>query len=345
MALLWIDGFDNYGTSVGSAPSPAGIMARTYPTVANESAFCVRAGRLSGYAIDMPVNATLYFRQNGLTTNATLVVGFALQLSVLSNDLEFFALYDGTTKGINLSILPTGEIRIRCGTTILATSSGAGITVNSWYFLELKVLCDDTVGTYKLRVGGHNVCSGTGADTKAGTNAYHDGFQFIGSTGMASVIVDDLYVLDASGAANNDFLGNMRVVTIRPDAAGDVTEFTPDSGANYARVNEAICGDDSNYVEDDTVDEKDLYNYGALGGVLATVAGIVVTTDCRETDATNFDLKTPCKSGATESDDAGQAIGSTNYVSRRRLMETDPNTGVAWTPTNLEAAQFGVKVG
>ena len=30
MALLWVDGFENYGTSTGSAPSPAGIMARKY---------------------------------------------------------------------------------------------------------------------------------------------------------------------------------------------------------------------------------------------------------------------------------------------------------------------------
>ena len=129
-----------------------------------------------------------------------------------------------------------------------------------WYYIELKVKCA-TSGTFELRVGGTTVTSGTG-NTKLGSHDYHDGFPIFGGAHPAGRF-DDLYFLDASGSTNNDFLGNVCVVTARPDAAGDSTLWTPDSGNNYARVNEAVCGDDSNYVQDGTTDDLDLYNYAA----------------------------------------------------------------------------------
>jgi hypothetical protein len=344
MALLWIDGFENYGTSVNVAPSPSGIVGRSYAVVGGEGNMRVKAGRLSGSALQLRYDSTCYLSPAALTTNATMIIGCALRCGAWPWD-TFLAMYDGITLGMNLRMV-AGEIAVYRGSTLIATTVGAGISGNTWFYLEFKVVCG-TTGSYELRIGGVTMLINGSVNTKAGSNDYHTTFRLIGqsSSDVYAMWFDDLYVADGSGASNNDFLGNVRVVTLRPDAAGGTTQFTPDSGDNYARVNEAICGDDSNYVEDGVADEKDLYNYGALGGVLSSIKGIVITTDCRETDATNFDLKTPCKSGATESDDAGQAVGSTNYVSRRRLMETDPNTGVAWTPTNLEVAQFGVKVG
>ena len=345
MALLWIDGFDNYGTTAGSAPSPAGIVGRKYPTIYHESNFYVRIGRLAGYALDLSYDNSPYFGVTGLTTNDTVVVGFAVKL-VLSNDITFFSLYDGTTQGVCLAVQTTGEIKVKRGSTLLGTTAGLGLVASNWYYIELKVKCaGGTSGTYELRVGGANVCSSAGANTQAGSDAYHDGFRFNGMGVNATMCVDDFYLLDASGAANNDFLGNMRVTALRPDSAGDSTQFTPDSGNNYARVNEAVCGDDTNYVEDATSTHVDLYNYDALSGITSGIKGVMVCTDCRETDGTSFSLKTECKSGTTTSDDAGQVIGSTNYVTKRRILEVDPDTAVAWIKTGLDAAQFGVKVG
>ena len=43
MALLWIDGFDNYGTTIGGAPSPTGILNRKYATVFGDNYFSALA--------------------------------------------------------------------------------------------------------------------------------------------------------------------------------------------------------------------------------------------------------------------------------------------------------------
>ena len=74
-----------------------------------------------------------------------------------------------------------------------------------------------------------------------------------------------------------------------------------------------------------------------------SVLGIQVNTDCRETDAENFCLKTLIKSAATSAG-TPQVIGSMAYLTQSRVCQTDPNTGSPWTPTALAGAQFGVQL-
>jgi len=347
--LLWIEGFDNFGTSNGAAPSPVGVVARKYPLVGYENLMDVEAGRLGGHALQLVYDSTCYLSPGPLTINATMIVGCALKWGAwVANTNRFLAFYDGTTLGMNLHITAAGEIAIYLGTSLIATTSGAGIATGAWFYVEFKVVCNAS-GSYELRINGVNKLSNGSVNTKAGTHDYHTTFRLTGTstTDAQDAHFDDLFCLDGSGAFNNTFLGNMRVVTMRPDEAGASTQFTPDSGDNYARVNEVVCGDDTNYVEDATSGHKDLYGYAALAGIspAAAIKGIQINTDCRETDATSFSLITVCKSGATESDDAAQAIGSTNYVTRKRILETDPDTAAAWTKDSLDVVQCGIKVG
>ena len=48
MALLWIDGFENYGTTIGSMPLPGGIIGKKY-TVGLEYQIDIQTGRDTGY--------------------------------------------------------------------------------------------------------------------------------------------------------------------------------------------------------------------------------------------------------------------------------------------------------
>ena len=51
------------------------------------------------------------------------------------------------------------------------------------------------------------------------------------------------------------------------------------------------------------------------------------------------------KSGGTNSDGSSVAIGGTTFRTiTPRILETDPNTSSAWTDSNVDAAEFGVKV-
>ena len=340
--LLWIDGFENYGTSY-AVPSPTGIVGRKY-LVTDESTMRVAAGRITGSCLGVLTYSNASFGLNNLTTNATVVLGFAFQpVNNLVNTGVLVKLLNGATIGITLTLTIAGEFLLTNGAGgTLGTTVGANIRPNKWSFVELKIQCGAS-GTYEIRVDGISVLSGTGV-TRNGVYSYHDGFALVGSNNNLIVYYDDLYFLDASGTANNTFLGNVRAITLRPSASGDLTQFTPDSGTNYARVNEAICGDDSNYVESATTTQSDLYNYADSVSIPADIKGIQINTDVRETDVTNWILQNLCKSGGTSNNSANITVATTSYVTRSSILETDPNTSNAWTVTSVNAAQFGIKV-
>jgi len=358
--LLWIEGFDNFGTTVGAVPSPTGVVARKYSVVAAETYMDVDTGRLGGYSLQLETDTTCYVSPGNLTTNATVTLGFAAKWKTSwpwPSAQQFAALYDGTTQGMNLYVTTVGEVSVRRGTTVLATTSGLGLSLGAWAYFEFQVTCAAS-GSYELRVNGVNVLSASGVNTKAGSNNYHTTFRLTGTGGIDSfaVVFDDLYFLDASGSLNTTFLGNMRVTTIRPDGDdADNKQWTPGTGSDHsALVDEAVAGTEANeegsnldYVQDTVSGHLDLYTYAALAGVTSGIAGVQINTDCRNTDTTSYSLKTPVKSGATESDDTAQVIGSTNYVTKHRVVETDPDTAplVAWTADGINAALFGIKVG
>lgn len=341
MALLWIEGFEGYGTTLADDPRPYGSIARKYVNVANETNMRMQTGRIGGYALAMPAAAT--FTTPALTTNATLVCGCAFQNGG-GTDYSLIIFWDGTNKNINVRWEDgTGELDMWRENTLLETSSGLGLATNTWYYLEMKATTHNSNGSYYVELAGVNIFTATGIDTQTGPNAYSDNVRFFGAS--SSPEWDDIYILDASGSVNNDFLGDSKIVSISPDGddTANFTTSTPNA-SHYANVDENPSDDDSSYVEDSTTNTTDLYDYDAAPS-LGTVHGIQINTVCRQSDTTAFSLITPIESNGTQDDDSSQSIGTTSYVIKTRVSEEDPDINGAWTETSLSAAKFGVKVG
>lgn len=345
MALLWIEGFEGIGSTDGAAPAPSGILARKYAYMAYpDSYMLLRAGRVAGYSLECTAGWP-DIRTPALTTNATMVVGFGYYFTASFTNV-IISLYDGVQRGMNVRMVSGGELAVYRDATLLATTSGLGLLLNTWYWIEFKVVCNDTTGSYELRVGEVNKLSASGVDTKAGTNAYHTTFQMVGAqTGICRF--DDIYILDGSGSINNDFLGNQKVVGLFPNGdVGGYTDFTLSTGTDhYAVVDENPINDNTDYAESATTGHKDLYDYPVLTGTGSVISGVQINTMVRETDANTFSLKTLIKSGATEDEGSAEVIGSTSYKNLKRISETDPATAAAWTVSGINAAQFGIKVG
>jgi len=342
--LLLVEGFEGFGTSTGVAPQPAGIVGRNY-SVAFEAQMDIEVGRLGGYCLEFVV-AGCQLKAVFTTTHDTMIVGFAIKYPGTLSDGYIFKLYSGATLGISLRLTPAGQIQVFRSAALLGTSPVV-IAPGPWYYIEFKVKCNNSIGTYELRVGGVNVLSDSGIDTQAGEDAYHDAVRLDYASGAAGgMFFDDWYVCDGSGSVNNDFLGNCRVDAIFPDG-DDVAGWDIASGAgdHYLDVDEVVADDNTSYVEYATTGHKDLYDYAAMPADRGAIRGLEIKTLCRETDAEDFSLITPIKSGATETDDSAQSIGTTDYVAKKRVSELDPNTSTAWTKTTVDAAKFGVKVG
>jgi hypothetical protein len=347
MALLWVEGFDRFGTSTDYKPQPDYVVSRKYITSFEVERMLIKTGKMGGYALSMWADAGGWLKPAyGLTTNDTVVLGFAFRFGNGTAYNGYIAqLFDGTTQGVSIRQASANgtELSVTPSTgTAYATTSTLGLQKDTWYYIELKVKCHATEGTFDLHVDGTSVLSGSGLNTKIGSHLYHDRFRLAGF--YNAPIFDDLYFLDSSGSVNNDFLGQMRVETIGVSADGDSTQFTPSSGDNYAAIDDAVADDDTSYVETPESNYKDLYAYNPLVGISTGIAGVVVNTVCKQSDAASFSLKTLCKSGATEDADAGQPIQSFTYLNKRRILETDPDTDGAWTPSSVANAQFGFQL-
>jgi hypothetical protein len=341
MALLWIEGFEGFGTVTNDSPKPLGAMARKYINISNEVQMNIEDGRIGGYCIELP-NGSI-FGTPILTVNNTLTCGCGFRNGG-GTDYTLIAFFDGgSNKGINIRWESgTGEIDIWLNNSLIATSSGLGLVADTWYYAEMKVVTDQSSGSYKVDIGGIEVFTDSGIDTQPGSNPYMDRINFFGANSEPRW--DDIYICDGTGSTNNDILGNVKVVAISPDGDDTANWGTSTPSANhYENVDENPADDDTSYVEDGTPNVTDLYDYEPCPS-LGTIFGLQINTHVRETDATSFDMITPIESNGTQDDDAGQAVGGTGYNTLVRVSEEDPDTGNAWTQSTISAAKFGVKV-
>lgn len=158
---------------------------------------------------------------------------------------------------------------------------------------------------------------------------------------------DDLYVCDAAGPANTDFLGDCRVITLAPDADGSTNDFTPQGGgANFVEVDDGTSGsdDDATYVSASAVGAKDLYGYPALSAEPGVIKGVAVTTRARKTDAGARAFRAVARSGTTETAAGASHDALASYADTQDIFETDPDTGAAWTEAGFAAAEFGIEI-
>lgn len=333
MTMLVIEGFEGFGTTG---------LATTLPTkhTGSTTGIDIVAGEHSGFALEF--NTTGDNLSISIPNTAEIIFGFNYKMNSLGFERLIFT-REGGTNNIGIVQNADGSLRIERTATTLSTSAAGVITADTWHYIELKVKINNSTGSYDLKVDGVSVTSGSGVDTQNSTNAWTDEIFFRGRV-LTTVGIDDLYILETVTSPNNVFLGPQIVSTTFADG-DDTANFTRSAGgSNYLLVDDDPHDTDTTYVESGTSTTKDLYDYATIG-TLTDIKCVQVSTFVRETDGTDFTLITPVKSNVTETDDSAQAIAGTTYESLQRLLENDPDTGVAWVDSGINAAKFGIKVG
>lgn len=343
MALLWIDGFEGYGETISGSPAPAGVLNRKYAITQATSTILTTAGRYGGMAIYMGGSANQLFTPT-LTTHDTLIAGVNWYCNDTRNT-SILTFYDGSAIGMEIRKQHNvSELQLYRAGILVATTSGLGISTSTWYNVQMKIKCHDTNGEYEIKVDGVTVLSATGVDTKAGSNNYHD-VCVLRTFAIRGPHFDDYYVCDGSGSINNDFLGVCKVVRIDPDGDDTANWTTSTPSANhYENVSGTVTDDDTSYLEETLTNTTDLFDYEDLAGY-SNILGIQICTECKETDADSYSIKTPIESGGNQYDDSAQVIASSGYMTKMRVEGADPDTGALWTESGLNAAKFGIKVG
>lgn len=341
MALLFIDGFEQYASqaTVSRGGWAIGSTLAGVPVTGRQGA--------GSRAVRLAFSSTGYLRRSLLGNYSSLVFGFAYyaQATVSSHDALLTYSSDGNEQ-IILRVVAGGELAVYRGSTLLATSSGANLTADTWHYIEFKFTINNSTGSYAVRLNGNNVLSDSNVDTQNDASLSTVAFFDLLGHSTSDPWFDDLYVCDDSGAANNDFLGDCVVETLFPDADGATNNFTPDSGTNnYSRVDDgATPDDDTSYVSSSTAADKDLYGFAALQTANITdIYGVQVAVLGRKEDAGNRVVRTVARSNVTETDGPDQYL-ATDYQYYFGMYETDPNGGGAWSESSVNAAQFGMKI-
>jgi len=354
MALIFVCGFESFGTTPGSAP--VGFNEKWAPVSVNQGNHTndtIQAGRFDGMAFKPASNsATFNAMVTQLFTNTQdLVCGFAFYIEDLpaaTRELMTFNSSSGAEVGVCVTSLGALKVyRLQPGGANDIESSSDGLVIaDKWYYLEMKVHIANASGTYDVHLDGVQVVDGT-ADTQT-TNAFADRIHLIGSSTSGSntvaVLYDDFYVLDTTGSPS-DFLDPRHVYTLFPTGAGDDAEFTPSAGNNYAAVDDNGHDSDSTYIESSVENAQDLYQFADLGAEVIDITGIMIYGIAKKTDITAFDYIAMAKSGGTEGESSRVLVDNSSYFAAGGAILVDPDTAAAWTIAGVNASQFGLKVG
>ena len=334
MAIEFIDGWDHYTTGFNRKWDASG------------GANIIQPGRFGGNAVGPDAGG---FRKMLSGNLATVVCGFAYQRSSFAA-FGIASFQDGGSVGalgsnqVDLRVTATGALTVTRNGTVLGTSTSVLLSGGVWQYIEWKVTIG-SAGSYEVHVNGINVLSGSG-NTQNTTNAFVNqvALNIVAGDNGRGNNYDDFYCLNTAGTINNDFLGECRVATSLPTGDGVTTQWTPSAGtSHFANVDDpSTPNDDTDYNSSSTVGQIDLLTFPSLV-TSASVAAVQTVMCVRKDDVGARSIAEQCKSGSTTFSGANQTVGS-SYAMLREIREIDPNTGSAWTLTNMNAAQFGIKV-
>lgn len=342
MACRFMDSFDHYNT--------ASITEKwnNQVGVGTISAGTGRRGTQSYHAIVATQSI-----QKTFDSQASWVVGFALKFSSLSSQATVFQLLDTAGVQVDLKINTDGTLAVtRNGTAVTGGTSTSTINASVYYYIEYKCTIASSIGagTWKVRVNGVDyITVTTGQSSKAQTPATANSIK-IGQLGGGIIVdYDDLYVLDGndstvSGNPCNDFLGDIAVVPSYATGAGNNTSWTPDSGSNYARVNELVADGDSSWVETGSAGNIDSYAFQSLTGSPASVYAVGWNVEARKTDASTYKIRRYFQSGGTPYAGTTDYSLGTTYSISQEVLHANPATSAQWVYGDLSSPEFGVKL-
>lgn len=173
-------------------------------------------------------------------------------------------------------------------------------------------------------------------------------------SGVSGTFQDDTFIEDVD-TEGDQIPKNYTFVMALPDGAGSSTQWTPDSGSNYARVNESTAPDnDTSYVQTATAAQLDLYTFANLteNGPTAlpywgyTEYGVLMQSFYRivnDGQATEASYDHYILSGGMSSTDGPFTDADDfDWHFAESFFPLDPS-GAAWTLASFNAAEFGVQ--
>lgn len=347
---IFLDGFDSYSGTFSHEVS-TGPWESTSNIVLNNS-----AGRESGGCLRANQNtSTSYAVRNFAPSLRTAVVGFAFYVDHIGDVAATSPLYlqssDLTTQ-ISLVLGTDGIFRIYRGNsagTLLASGTTV-FTPTSWYYLELRVYIDDTNGEVEFRIDGNSeIALTTSLDTQASASFNSisrinlNTQDYSSNSFSGDNKFDDLYVRgDSSANTAGGFLGDVRIISLRPNSNGSNRDFTLSTGTDDFAVLDESPVSTSDYAYASTSGDKISCGFPTVPAG-ASIKSVNAVAHTKVGSGGAGEVKFICKSGATTASGSAKRVLDNRWL-KEEVYDTDPNTGSDWTESAINAAEFGIEI-
>jgi hypothetical protein len=338
--LRFFDGFDSYATA--DLPLLYNIVGTT-----GGSSFTIAAGqgRFSSGALKNSVSGGNEQVTRFFDDQPTWVVGVAFKFATGGVATSLIEISTGSGPQVELRMTSSNLLQVTSdgGVHVLGTGTTTLLT-NTFYYIEFKVTISTSISanTCKARLGGTDeivVATSSSTDPQATGTASRVALRY----DAASVVItwDDLYILDGTGSANNDFLGDMRVEDLRPNAQGHYSDYSvTGAGTHYGAVNETDEDGDTSYVSSSTVGNKETYTFPNLSSTPTAIAGIQLVSVARKDDAGSRAITPMFRAGGTDYSGTQLPLPD-SYGYLIQINETNPATSAAWTGSDVNAIEAG----
>lgn len=234
-----------------------------------------------------------------------------------------------------------------------------GVVINdgAWHWIELhQQLANSSTsstGTVEVWVDGVKVYTQTTFQSNSINTGLLDQVQFaVGYQGGSGTTLGDFsyddwtFWNDTAGDTAGDLtyasmpIGPSKITTLKPNGAGSSAQFTPNTGANYAAVDEVAADDDTTYNQSTASGQIDRFAFEDLAVTPTKIHAVVEQIRCKNPGTGSPLVKGHAKSGASVQVNSGKQV-ATSYWPVQTVFASDPATGAAWTVAGLNAAEFG----
>lgn len=340
MALLWVEGWDNYTDYTEI------LEDRRYHEEFSASSPTLVAGRSGGQALRLNNSSNefrCYLDQNSTTT---VFGGFAIKINTASTGGYYIVVFHDefqTGKTIAISIDDEYFVSVGLSTDRSSNLVSCRLKEGKWHYVSYKIVFSNTVGEVYLYLDGALADSATNVDTIDSGSGNIRRIN-IESPSLWSIDIDDMYFGDNSGSDLTDVVHDVVVERIKPDGAGSSTQFTPSAGSNYQNVDEDTPDDDTTYNESSTAGHKDLFSVANLSSSTGTVYAVQNQYYANKQGVGTRTIRSKILSSATEGDGATTGLLDSAYLFNTDIFENDPNGGINWTPTSVNAVEIGYEI-
>lgn len=357
MSLIWMDGFDAYGTS-GSAQAvmQSSLYVWADVQISNET----RTGR--GYSIRMPWNSSVgspVFVRKAFEVKDEIIVGFAWKVNAIEELKEICRFqYDdhfGTVRShlqINMAAdgaVSIGNVADNGSTWVKMADSGPNVLFpNVWHFIEIKVRFDATAGSVQVRVDNQTCLEAEGRTknplSPALCNLWRASNFQLEDASFNDTFVDDLYILDTEGSEFNDFLGDVVINTVLPRADGSLNQLSQFGGSlnKYTAVDDIPPDGDASYVFGNTIGQQERYLVDPLPTNVINVLAVSVHARAKKDAAGASQIKLLARVDGVNEIGPAEPV-TTQYITRALMLERAPG-GSAWTKAKAEGMEIGFEV-